>query len=69
MIHENGKAQIRIYAIKWIEFLDTETQKTPCLINFGYTGKNYTLRLFHPVRLLKFWYFSTLCVYLVLYIY
>ena len=28
-----------------------------------YTGKNYTVRLFHPVRLLKFWYFSTLRVY------
>ena len=49
--------------------LDTETQKTPCLINFGYTGKNYTVRLFHPVRLLKFWYFSTLYVYSVLYVY
>ena len=69
MIHENGKAQIRIYAIKWIEFLNTETQKIPCLINFGYTGKNYTVCLFHPVRLFKFWYFPTLCVYLVLYVY
>ena len=44
-------------------------KKTPCLINFGYTGKNYTLRLFHPVCLLKFWYFSTLCVYSVLTVY
>ena len=26
-------------------FLDTETQETPCLINFGYTGKNYNVRL------------------------
>ena len=33
------------------------------LVDFGYTGKNYTVRLFHPVCLLKFWYFSTLCVY------
>ena len=49
--------------------LDTETQKTPCLINFGYAGKNYTVRLFHPVRLLRFWYFSTLYVYSVLYVY
>ena len=36
------------------------------LVNFGYTGKNYTVRLFHPVCLLKFWYFSTLCVYSIL---
>ena len=33
------------------------------LVNFGYTGKNYTVCLFHPVCLLKIWYFSTLCVY------
>ena len=44
------------------------TQK-PFLMKFGYAGKNYTIRLFHPVRLLKFWYFSTLYVYSVLYVY
>ena len=50
--------------------LDTETQKTPCLINFGYAGENYTVRtfissctfikilvFFHPVCL-----FSTVCL-------
>ena len=34
--------------------MDTETQKLLCLVNFGYTGINYSVHLFHHVRLLKF---------------
>ena len=33
------------------------------------SNQDYTVCLFHPVRLLKFWYFSTLCVYSVLCVY
>ena len=42
--------------------LDTETQKPPCLINFGYTSKNYTVHLFH-------WCLSTLCVHSIVCVY